>query len=108
ELPLRIGLAFVPPDHGQSRFAGEFRSTFPAATETRLLNIVKQSFQGRDWVSDIVVIPSAYLVSRGGFSNLDQVARLMNVDVVALASIDQLQVSNPRRPPFLYLSILGP
>src|SRR5207244_5933518 len=41
QLPLRIGLAFVPPDHGQSRFAGEFRSTFPAATETRLLNIVK-------------------------------------------------------------------
>ena len=107
QLPLRIGLAFVPPDRGQSRYAGDFRSTFPAATETRLLNIVKRNFQGRDWVSDIVVIPSAYLVSRGGFSNLDQVARLMNVDVVALASIDQLQVSNPRRASFLYLSIIG-
>ena len=58
QLPLRIGLAFVPPDRGQSRYAEDFRSTFPAATETRLLNIVKQNFQGRDWVSDIVVIPS--------------------------------------------------
>jgi rhombotail lipoprotein len=107
QLPLRIGLAFVPPDRGQSRYAEDFRASFPAATETQLLNIVKRNFQGRDWVSDIVVIPSSYLVARGGFSNLEQVARLMNVDVVALASIDQLQVSNPRRASFLYLSIIG-
>src|SRR6266545_2119293 len=107
QLPLRIGLAFVPPDRGQSRYAGDFRSTFPAATETRLLTIVRKNFQGRDWVSEIVVIPSAYLVPRGGFSNLEQVARLMNVNVVALASIDQLQVSNPRRASFLYMSIIG-
>lgn len=107
QLPLRIGLAFVPPDHGPSRYAEDFRASFPAATETRLLNVVKQSFQGRDWVGEIIVIPSAYLLPHGGFSNLEQVAGLMNVDVVALASIDQLQVSNPRRTSFLYLSAIG-
>ena len=107
QLPLRIGIAFVPPDRGASRYADDFRTSFPAATEARLLNIVKQNFQSRDWVSDIVVIPTAYLVPHGGFSNLEQVARLMNVDVVALASIDQLQVSNPRRASFLYLSVIG-
>ncbi len=107
QLPLRIGIAFVPPDRGPSMYAENFRSVFPAATETRLLDIVRKNFQGRDWVSEIVVIPSAYLVPRGGFSNLEQVARLMNVNVVALASIDQLQVSNPRRASFLYMSIIG-
>ena len=107
QLPLRVGLAFVPPDNGPSRWDTEFRTAFPAATEARLLNIVKQNFQGRDWVSNIVVIPSTYLVPHGGFSNLEQVAQLMNVDVVALASVDQLQVSNPRRTSFLYLSAIG-
>jgi rhombotail lipoprotein len=107
QLPLRIGIAFVPPDSGASRYAENFRSSIPAATEARLLNIVKQNFQSRDWVSEIVVIPTAYLVPRGGFENLEQVARLMNVDVVALASIDQMQVSNPRRASFLYVSIIG-
>ena len=107
QLPLRVGLAFVPADHGPSRYGEDFRTSFPAATETRLLNVVKRSFQQRDWVGDIVVIPSTYLVPHGGFSNLEQVAQLMNVDVVALASIDQLQVSNPRRASFLYLSAIG-
>jgi len=58
-------------------------------------------------VGDIVDIPSAYLEPRGGFDNLDQVARLFNVDVIALVSVDQLQVSNPRRASILYVSIIG-
>lgn len=107
-LPLRIGIAFVPPDaNGGGPYGAEFRSILPAGTEARLLSIVKKSFAGRDWVGGIVVIPSSYLQPRGGFDNLEQVARLMNVDVVALASIDQLQVSHPRRASFLYISIIG-
>ena len=107
QLPLRIGIAFVPPEPVHGRYSGDFRSAFPPDAETRLLAIVKKAFQGRDWVSDIVVIPSAYLTPRGGFDNIDQVARLMNVDVIALTSLDQLQVSNPRRASFLYISVIG-
>src|SRR5690349_9517993 len=66
-LPLRVGIAFVPPERGSSRYSGDFRSTLPAATETKLLNIVRQNFQGRDWVSEVVIIPSSYLVAHGGF-----------------------------------------
>src|SRR5207244_6851645 len=64
-------------------------------------------FMGRDWVSDVMIIPSSYLTPRGGYENLDQIARLMNVDVIALTSVDQLQVSNPRRASFLYVSVIG-
>jgi len=107
QLPLRIGIAFVPPETSTGRWMADFRTVFPPDAESRLLSIVKKAFIGRDWVSEIVVIPSAYLTPHGGFENLDQVAHLMNVDVVALASLDQLQVSNPRRASFLYVSVIG-
>jgi len=100
QLPLRIGIGFIPPDAIN-------RALFPPDAETRLLGVVKKSFQGRDWVGSIVDIPSGYLEPRGGFDNLDQVARLFNVDVIALVSVDQLQVSNPRRASILYVSIIG-
>jgi rhombotail lipoprotein len=107
QLPLRIGIAFVPPEPVHARYSGDFRSVFPPDSEGRLLSIVKKAFQGRDWVGDVVVIPSSFLTQRGGFENLDQVAQLMNVDVIALTSLDQLQVSNPRRASFLYVSVIG-
>ena len=108
QLPLRIGIAFVPPEPPRGRWTpSDFRTVFPPDAESQLLAIVKQAFTGRDWVKEIVVIPSAYLTPHGGFENLEQVAHLMNVDVVALASLDQLQVSNPRRASFLYISVIG-
>lgn len=106
QLPLRIGIGFVPGSasahHGQN-----IQSIFPPDAEKRLLDVVSKSFQGRDWVGKIQVIPSSYFIPGGGFENLQQVARLMNVDVVALVSVDQLQTSDPRRISFLYLSIIG-
>ena len=91
--------------HG--RFGGEVQAVYPPDAETRLLQIVRKAFMGRDWVSDVMIIPSSYLTPRGGYENLDQIARLMNVDVIALTSVDQLQVSNPRRASFLYVSVIG-
>ncbi|HVT02682.1 MAG TPA: rhombotarget lipoprotein [Thermoanaerobaculia bacterium] len=102
QLPLRIGIAFVP-----SEIATGSDSLLPPDAEKRLTDIVRKSFAGRDWVSQIVTIPSNYLVSRGGFENLEQVARLMDVDVIALVSVDQLQVSDPRSFSFLYISVIG-
>src|SRR5690348_16659321 len=77
QLPLRIGIAFVPPEPVHGRFVGEVQTVYPPDAETRLLMIVKKAFMNRDWVSDIVVIPSSYLTPRGGYENLDQIARLM-------------------------------
>lgn len=106
QLPLRIGIAFVPPD-SPSGHPSNVRALFPPDAEKRLVDIVRKSFEGRDWVGKIQMIPSDYLVRQGGFENLEQVARLMNADVIALVSVDQLQVSDPRRVSFLYLSIIG-
>lgn len=108
QLPLRIGIAFVPPESvSGTRAYGDWRSIFPAEQERALLEVVKRAFEGKDWVGRIEVIPSTYLTAGGGFANLDQVSRMFNVDVVALASVDQVQNSNPTEISFLYLSIIG-
>lgn len=103
QLPLRVGIAFVPT---QSSGSG-WNADLPADTEQRLLGIVKKSFQGRDWVKDVQIIPSNYLRAGGGFENLEQATRLFGTDVVVLASIDQIQNSDPTPLSFLYLSIVG-
>ncbi|MEA2165153.1 MAG: hypothetical protein QOK37_3280 [Thermoanaerobaculia bacterium] len=105
-LPMRIGIAFVPPEatNGQFRM---MNADLPGTVEKRLLNVVRDAFRSRDWVSDIVVIPSNYLMPGGGFANLDQLSRMFGVDVIALVSVDQFQSSDPYPISFLYLSIVG-
>lgn len=107
QLPLRLGIAFVPGGSTQTCRSCPDRRTMPAASEKALLDIVKKAFQDRDWVSQIVVIPSAYLRPGGGFDNLKAAARMHGVDVVALVSVDQLQSSNPSRLSFLYLTVVA-
>ena len=107
QLPLRIGIAFVPEEPLRGRHHRGIESGIPPTAERELLEVVRKAFEGRDWVRQIVVVPTAYLTPGGGFDNLQQVARLMNVDVIALVSIDQLQTSDPRRLSFLYVSIIG-
>jgi len=97
QLPLKVCIAFVP---------GEPQTVDPQQ-EQRLLGIVRKAFVGRDWVGQIQVIPSTYLQTRGGYDNLEQVAQLMNVDVIALVSVDQIQYSDPTALSILYLSIVG-
>jgi rhombotail lipoprotein len=97
QLPLRVGIAFVPCEP----------QTLDPQAEQQLLGIVRKAFVGRDWVGQIHLIPSSYLQPRGGYDNLEQVARLMDVDVVALVSVDQIQYSDPTMLSILYLSIAG-
>lgn len=107
QLPLKLGIAFVPGGSTQTCSRCPDRRTMPAASEKALLDIVKKAFQERDWVSQIVVIPSAYLRPGGGFDNLRAAARMHGVDVVALVSVDQLQSSNPSKLSFLYLTVVA-
>lgn len=97
QLPLRIGLAFVPT------------SSTPVddVSEQRLLQIVQKAFAGRPWVGEIQTIPSHYLEAHGGYDNLEQVAGLMGVDVIALVSVDQIQHNDPTVFSILYLSVVG-
>lgn len=112
QLPLRMGIAFVPAGSGQPRMYGaglpapQYAAPVVARQEeAALLNVVRKTFEGRDWVQGIVVIPSSYLTPHGGFDNLDQVAHMYGVDVIALASVDQIQYVNQSR--IAYLSIIG-
>ena len=113
QLPLRLGIAFVPSGGGRPRMQApglpiahiDNNPVVSRQDEKKLLDIVRKTFEGRDWVKEIVVIPSTYLTPNGGFENLDQIARMYGVDVIALASVDQIQYVNQNQ--IAYLSIVG-
>ena len=98
-LPVRVGIAFVP---GGGRGAGP-----EEAAKQQLLERVRSAFTPYDTIGSIEVIPSAYLRPRGGFDNLDQVARMFNVDVIALVSYDQIRFNDTNRLAVLYWTVVG-
>ena len=99
-LPLNVGLAFVPSRAGSDQVLTE-------AYRVDLLNRVKAAFAGRDYIREITVIPDAYMRSGNGFAALEQTARLYNIDVMALVSYDQVAHSDETKAAFLYWTIVG-
>lgn len=99
ELPLRVGVAFVPTRSGGSAIS--------EATKMQLLENVKVEFSDREYVEYIEVIPETYLRSSRGIDGMQQVARLYGVDVMALVSYDQVAVSEDNPSAFLYWTIVG-
>jgi rhombotail lipoprotein len=97
-LPVRVGVAFVP---------GSGNGGLSEAGKTQLLERVKASFSKYDYIGSIEVIPSSYLRPRGGFNNLDQMARMFNVDVVALISYDQVKFNDTNALAVLYWTVVG-
>lgn len=97
-LPLRVGIAFVPGDYYTDLFENE---------HDNLLRRVKAAFASRPYISAIEVIPTTYLRAHGGFDNLQQAARMFNVEVVALLSYDQVQFSDSNRLSVFYWTIVG-
>jgi len=100
QIPLAVGLAFVP-----AQSAGE--QALSEAERMKLLNDVKKTFEGRDFIREIAVIPDAYLRSGRGFDALEQTARLYGLDVMALVSYDQVAHSAETTSSFLYWTIVG-
>jgi rhombotail lipoprotein len=99
ELPLRVGIAFVPGQSGHG--------TISEATKMRLLEKVKAEFVEREYISHIEVIPDTYLRSSKGITGMQQVARLYGADVMALVSYDQVAVSEENPSGLLYWTIVG-
>lgn len=99
ELPLRVGIAFVPAQTG--------RSIVSEATRVELLEKVRAEFADREFIELIEVIPDNYLRSSKGVPGMQQVARLYGVDVMALVSYDQVAVSEDNPESFLYWTIVG-
>lgn len=103
ELPLRVGIAFVPTTERSWRAGLE-------PTEARrieLLEKVKSAFEGVDYVEEIQIIPSNYLGSAGGFSALEQTSRLYDLDAFALVSWDQVVNTEDSVFSILYWTIVG-
>ena len=97
--PIRVGIAFVPdgaPTEGLSD-----------VEKTRLLDRIRAAFSGYPFVGGIEIIPVPHLGSGGGFTNLQQVARMFDVEVIALLSCDQLQFDAPDALPVVYWTITG-
>lgn len=98
ELPLSVGIAFVP---GNSSYA------LPASEQHILLERVAAAFRDRPYVASIEVIPESYLRSARGVRGMQQVAGMFNVDVMALVSHDQLALSSERDSALLYWTVVG-
>ena len=77
------------------------------AEKSKLLEKVADNFRKYDFVSEIEVIPSAYLKQRGSFQNLDQIRTMYGVDVIALVSYDQVQFTDEGFMSFTYWTLIG-
>ena len=97
-LPLRVGLAFVPPS--TSRGLTELQ-------KTELLREVAAKFRALPFVESIEVVPTTYLRPGGGFENLDQLRSLLGVDVIALIAYDQAQLTSGTAWSLSYWTIVG-
>jgi len=99
-LPVKVGIAFVPSKH----WAG---GAISGSQQIELLDTVKQSFMQYDYIDNIEIIPSDYLKGGQGFTTLEQVSRLYDVDVMALVSYDQVSQSTEKKAAILYWTIVG-
>ena len=100
QLPVKVGLAFVPSNDWQ-------QNGLHGKDQVELLESVKQSFLQYEYIDRIEIIPSEYLSGREGFSTLEQVGRLYDVDVMALVSYDQVTQSLENNAALLYWTIVG-
>ena len=99
DLPARVGLAFVPSTRAPQGLT--------VADQEQLLAQVRQAFAGMNFIGRIEIIPESYLRRGGGFENLNQVARLYGVDIVALVSWDQLIQTSESSRSLLYWTLVG-
>lgn len=103
-LPIRVGIAFVPGGGSYSNY------NIFALTENRKMDLMQQvadHFKKYPFVKDIEIIPSAYLKTKGGFANLEQIRTMYGVDVIALISYDQAQFTDQGLLSLSYWTIVG-
>lgn len=101
-LPLRVGVAFVPPDTDRP-----LESVLTENQKSALMERVAAEFRSYPFVQSIELIPSMYLRRQGGFTNLDQVRTMLGVDVIALIAYDQVQFTDENILSLSYWTIVG-
>jgi rhombotail lipoprotein len=109
-LPLKVGIAFVPEDRGQSRggvFVPQENASFTEKQKMALMKEVSDNFKKYPFVQSIELIPSAYVTPRGGFANLEQLRSMFGVDVITLLSYDQVQFTDQGLLSLTYWTVVG-
>lgn len=99
-VPFRVGVAFVP-DQASPTFR------LAETDRLRLAGVVRDAFANYPFVSQIEAVPSLYLEPGGGFENLERIAALLRLDVVALISCDQVQFASASPWSLLYWTGIG-
>jgi rhombotail lipoprotein len=100
ELPIRVGVSFLPGNGGEQ----------PSAIDReKVLAAIRDNFKSRPYVTEIVPIPDYYLRTNGddGLTQIEQVSRLNQLDLFALVSYDQITDSSMNKSSLAYLTILG-
>ncbi len=105
-LPLRVGIAFVPPAASKYGYFGSDMS-FPESKKTELLREVSKEFRSLPFVEGIEIVPTTYLRPGGGFENLEQLRSMLGIDVVVLIAYDQAQITNDTAWTLAYWTIIG-
>lgn len=100
-LPARVGVSFVPGDPATQGI--------PEATKKEVIEAVRsQLAKHTRYVAGAQGIPSIYLTPKGGVSNLEQVARQFDVDVLVLLGANQFQKHERNSlAAFLDITVIG-
>lgn len=109
-LPLRVGVAFVPADNPSHQNYFGYSTDDIVLSESEKIALMKKissEFKKYPFVKSIDVVPTAYLMPRGGFANLDQIRTMYDVDVMVLLSYDQVQFTGEGVLSLTYWTIVG-
>jgi len=98
-LPLRIGLAYTPVQSHHESIAPDLKM--------RLLDDIRQRFQSKEYVQEIITIPELYLRQNKGYKGLQQIQTLYELDAIALISYDQIAQTADNNLSLTYLTIVG-
>jgi len=102
-LPMRVGVAFVPPLTENNRSNPQM----PEATKNALMRAVSDQFKKLPYVRGIELVPTQYLRPGGSFENLDQLRSLLGIDVIVLLAYDQQQNTTDTPLILSYWTIIG-
>jgi rhombotail lipoprotein len=91
KLPLTVGVAFLPGKPGAGSMLDETQ-------KVAILDKIRERFEQRTFVREIVPIPDYYLASQRGFNGIAALQRLYNLDLVALVSYDQVARQDDTAP----------
>lgn len=115
-LPLSIGIAFVPGEGGGNYGNGLLNSSglqdsesfrFTEKKKKVLMQEVADHFKKYTFIKEIKIISSSYLKPGGSFANLDRIRSVYGVDVIALVSFDQTQFTDEGFASLTYWTLIG-